>query len=131
MNNEGISLSALQWRIRELQSMMEENEDQIKKLEGAAVKLEGRLQEAWDWMHAVENDGSYGERREPGHATTTIKLPTFGDADKLQQAIADRGKVIAGQFDEKTAKDARINRARDDAQSAIDEIAAMVGRGDV
>src|SRR3990167_1814178 len=119
-----IVADALIRRINRLETEDKDLEAQQKQLSDKRERLQGRLEEMWEWLHAHKDKGDYGEHMRIGDHKPTIKLPTFGDRSKLEEAIEQRGKSVAG-YSEGEARAARIERARTDGQTAVDEIVTM------
>jgi hypothetical protein len=102
---------AIEGRIQTLQQQMDTLVQQRKALDEQIARAQGRLDEMWDWHRA----------REKGH----IQMPVFGDSDKMEAAIANRGLEVVPGIDYEEAKTARTNVAIRAGQSAIDEMDGM------
>ena len=102
---------AIDGRIQTLQGHVDDLKKQRQELDTQIARAQGRLDEMWDWHNAEDK----------GH----IQLPVFGDAEKLEAAIENRGKEVMPGIDAAEAKQARINMAKRDGQTAVDEMDGM------
>ena len=102
---------AIEGRIQTLQEQIDNLVQQRVALEKAISRAEGRLEEMWDWHRSQDK----------GH----IQMPVFGDSDKMEAAIENRGKEVVPGIDYQEAKEARANMASRDGQSAVDEMDGM------
>ena len=124
MSDPEITADALIRRINRLEEELKDLESQQKTLADRKEQLKGRLAEMWEWLNAHKGHGDFGEHMEIGQHKPTIKLPTFGDREALEAAIAQRGKSVQG-YDEAGTRAARVERAHTDGQQAVDEIVRM------
>jgi hypothetical protein len=102
---------AIEGRIQSLDQALEGLKKKRQEIDAEILKAQGRLDEMWDWQRAEDK----------GH----IQLPVFGDAEKMEAAIENRGKEVVPGIDAGEAKKARSDMASRDGQSAVDEMDGM------
>jgi len=81
-------------------------------------RTEGAIAEMWEWHKSWKDVGEYGYRSLEG-GTRVLKVPQFKTQQEMQAALEGKETAIGG-IDKKFVVRARENRARHDAQQAVD-----------
>jgi len=113
MNRESIELRIDELVLRK-NVLIQKKQDLEKQIE----RVNGRIEEMWDWHASWTDKGDYGHRTlEDG--VRVMKVPKFKTQDEMQRALEGKGMGI-GETSEEEVLDAREARARKDGQIHVD-----------
>jgi len=113
VNRESIELRIDELNIRK-KVLIKKALDLKKQIE----RVDGRIEEMWEWLDSWKEKGEYGHRKLEG-GVRVMKVPTFKTQEEMQRALSGKAEAL-GEIDEMTILDARESRARFDAQRAVD-----------
>jgi len=125
MNKESIEL-----RIDELNVQRKVLIRKALDLKKRIERVDGAIEEMWNWHKAWKEVGEYGHRALEGDVRV-MKVPRFRTQAEMQNALEGKEAAIGG-VDKKFTLQARESRARFDAQLAVDVLdgKSPFGRGD-
>lgn len=118
MNRESIEL-----RIDELNIRKKVLIKKALDLKRQIHKVDGRIEEMWEWLDSWKEKGEYGVRTLEG-GVKVLKVPTFKTQAELQRALSGEPQAIGGASEKETLQ-ARESRARFDAQQAVDVLSGQ------
>ena len=107
----------IEWRIEELEHERIRLAKDIGKLETRRVEIRGAITEMWKWLDTVKGAEGYGNTTFDGKAKV-LKLPVFGTAEAIRDAIENRGLAVDGE-DQELVKEIRTAKARERSKRAI------------
>ena len=112
MNRESIEL-----RIDELNVQRKVLIRKARDLKKRIDRVDGRIEEMWHWLESHEEKGEFGYRSlEDG--VRVMQVPKFKTQEEIQRALEGKEAAIGG-VEKKVTLQAREQRAREDAQRAI------------
>lgn len=118
MNRESIEI-----RIDELNIRKKTLEKKLRDLKKDIARVDGRIEEMWDWLEGWKEKGGYGHRTlEEG--VRVLKVPEFKTQAEMERALSGKPQAIGG-LDEKVAIQSRESRSRHDAQQAVDVLSGQ------
>lgn len=115
MNKESIAT-----RIDELNVRRRVTERKIRDLKEKLLRIEGRIEEMWDWHDAHRDTGEYGYQGLEG-GVRVMKVPKFKTQEEMVRALSGEPAAIDKAGEAATIQ-AREARARLDGQKLVDNL---------
>ena len=115
-----VNRESIEARIDELNLRKKVTKQKIRDLEKQLERVEGRIEEMWNWHDIHRDTGEYGHHSLEG-GVRVLKVPKFKAQEEMERALSGEPAAI-DRADEKETIRAREARARLDGQQLIDNL---------
>ncbi len=115
-----MDLDVIEKRIQILERYKDQLDEKIAATKHERTEIEGAIKEMWRFHEKNLEVHEFGGISYDGQ-NKIYKLPKFGSPEAVEKGISERlDAQVAG--DEEIARAARVDRAKHDAQKAVDKI---------